>query len=122
MNRLPVHKNSFLTTCKDAFNAPVRKLNAFLLSLSAAFIVTAPAFCTGGPKEVDMGTLYSNIIGLICTLARYVGGVMLAYGIWQLIGAIREQNGEAQTRAVTFTFSGVALIALKSLLQSIGVI
>lgn len=120
MNRLPVHKNSFLTTCKDAFNAPLRKFNAFMLSLSAALIVTVPAFC--GPDEVDMDKLYENIINLICTLARYVGGVMLAYGIWQLIGAIREQNGEAQTRAVTFTFSGVALIALKSLLDAIGVI
>ena len=120
MNRLPVHQKSFLTTCKDAINAPVRKLNAFILSMTAAFIATVPAFC--GPDAVDMDTLYENIIELICTLARYVGGVMLAYGIWQLIGAIREQNGEAQTRAVTFTFSGVALIALKSLLDAVGVI
>ena len=119
MNKSTLQK-SYWRTLKDSFNKPVRKLNTFSMWLSTMILVTCPTLCA--PPSLTMDQLYDNIIGFLCTLARYVGGVLLAYGIWQLIMAIREQNGEQQTRAITFAFSGVALIGLKSLLQMVGVI
>lgn len=93
--------------------------NYFEIILST--LILTPAFCL--PDEnTDPEIMITSIITLILTIARWVGVVLLVWGIFQMVMSFKDENAEGKSRSMLFIGSSIALIGLKSLLTVAGII
>ena len=116
------------------------KISLFFTSISMGMMMGTTAFATGtsqpasggkttwdtvkvqADSNADAGTLMGNIIGIILTLMRYVGVALLVYGVVEIVMSFMQNQPEAKTKGIIMALCGVVMIALKSVLQAIGVI
>lgn len=97
------------------------KINALVTSASVAVMTLSPALCL--PDEnTDPEAMIMSIITLILTIARWVGVVLLVWGIFQMVMAFKDENAEGKSRSMLLIGSSIALIGLKSLLAVAGII
>lgn len=84
-----------------------------------------PAYAISVDDSTDMGTFTSTmgkIIGIILTVMRYVGAVLVIYGVYEIIMSFMQNQPEAKTKGIFMVAAGVVLVALKSILIGLGVI
>lgn len=70
----------------------------------------------------DAGDLMGKIIGILLTITRYVGVALVIYGVYEVVMSFMQNQPEAKTKGIVMALAGVAMIALKSILQATGVI
>lgn len=110
---------------KETVTAPVRKMDAAMLGLFATAMTVQPTLCEDPIKirtNISMDTIVTGVIGIIIKIAFYVGVVYAAYGVFEIINAMRDDNGPALPQAIKRTAIGVALISLRLFLQLAGII
>lgn len=73
-------------------------------------------------SDLETEEMLGGIITFICTVARYMGIVIVAAGIFMLIFAYKDDNAEAQSRAVRFAVIGAIMLSLKTVLKWTGLI
>ena len=71
------------------------------------------------PKADD---LMGNILGILLTMARYIGIALLIYGIFEIVQSFMQNQPEAKTKGIIMALSGCVCIGLKSIIAGIGVI
>lgn len=72
--------------------------------------------------NLDLNSLFGGIIDIIIQIGMYVGIVLAAGGVFSLVLAYKDENAEGQSRAVRLIVVGGALIGLRVLLQTVGII
>jgi hypothetical protein len=96
------------------------------LMCSSAFALSAGAFGedvtinTNG--STDANELMGKIIGILLTITRFVGVALVVYGVYEVFMSYQNQQPEAKTKGIIMALSGVAMVALKSILSGIGII
>lgn len=126
-------KNGFISKAKTKAQNTLSKFQLGFASGCASAMVMANsiqghcaiqgfegATITNG--NADPATMMGDIIGVILTIMRYAGVVLVIYGIYEIIMSIMNNQPEAKTKGIFMAMAGVVLIALKSILQGLGVI
>ena len=107
---------------KEVVSAPFRMVSAWLLSQMSFLMMLSPTLCAKINKNLDLDTLFGNIMELIIKFATYVGVGLAAYGIFSWLNAMKEENPEGQSRAIKVIVIGGALIGFRGILQLAGII
>ena len=76
----------------------------------------APTFCTTNSK---MNGLFNNMVDIICTIALYVGAIIIVSGIFNWVLAQKDENADGQSRAIKFIVCGFVLVALKAVVNPV---
>lgn len=67
-------------------------------------------------------SLVGKVIEQVLTLARYVGVILLVFGIYQLYMSFKDENPDGKVKAITLLITSVGLMTIKSIMKAIGVI
>jgi hypothetical protein len=70
----------------------------------------------------DASTMMGKIIGILLTITRFVGVALIIYGVYEIVMSFMQNQPEAKTKGIVMALAGSVMTALKSILQSIGVI
>lgn len=96
------------------------------LMCSSAFALSAGAFgedvTINTSAKTDANELMGKIIGILLTITRFVGVAMIVYGVYEIVMSFQQQQPEAKTKGIIMALSGVAMVALKSILSALGVV
>lgn len=94
----------------------MKKLKSKLFALGT---VGATALSTMAVYAVDTKSIIGRVVGLITSIAMYIGIVLLAWGIVQLVLAFKNEDADSKSRAIMLIVVSVALIGLKPILTAI---
>lgn len=72
--------------------------------------------------NLDLDSLFGGIVDIIIKIGMYVGIALAVGGVFSLVLAYKDENAEGQSRAVRIIVVGGALIGLRVLLQTAGLI
>lgn len=72
--------------------------------------------------NLDLDSLFGGIVDIIIKIAMYVGIALAVGGVFSLVLAYKDENAEGQSRSVRIIVVGGALIGLRVLLQTAGLI
>lgn len=81
-----------------------------------------PMFLTTIQSNLDMDTLFGGIVDIVIRLALYVGIVLAAGGVFSLLLAYKDENADAQAKAIRVIVIGGVLIGFRTVLQMAGLI
>lgn len=117
-------------TKKNRIKGILARASAFGMAASAvASMTTAQAFAGGfGSDDVtvqgsgDAATMMGKIIGILLTISRFVGVALVVYGVFEVVMSFMQNQPEAKTKGIIMALAGIVMTALKSILQSIGVV
>ena len=76
-----------------------------------------PVFCALNPDGIDIETIIGSILGIILTIAMYVGVVLLTYADFQLVMSFKNDDAEGKSRATQLLVVSAVLIGLKKLMS-----
>lgn len=79
----------------------------------------APTLCSNAQQNQTMEGIMTKLLDIIFTIARYVGIVIVAIGIFNFVLAMKDENADGQSRGIKFVVVGIALVALKALMNPI---
>lgn len=106
-------------------NTPKRKraiygLGTAILSMVAPTWAAASGSVTINTNNTnaDMDTMMGGIIGVVFTMARYVGVFLLVYGIWMTIQGFKDDTVDGKIKGITMCVIAIALISLKTLVSA----
>lgn len=100
---------------------PLReRINKKVLAVNTALMVAtvstfAPALC----DDPTMDSIMGKVLGMACSIFRYIGFVLVVVGAGQLILSFKNEDSEGKSRATMVLVTSVALIAMKSLVAGI---
>ena len=72
---------------------------------------------TGDPESI-MG----KVIGILLTITRFAGVALCVYGVYEIVMSFMQSQPEAKTKGIIMALSGVVMVAMKSVLQNMGII
>ena len=67
----------------------------------------------------SMDDIFDKLLDIIFDIAFYVGAVIVVIGIFNFVLAMKDENADGQSRGIKFIVVGIALVALKSLVDPI---
>lgn len=106
-----------------------RKISAAISTTAfAASMMAMPAYASGfnesvtvTTNNVDASNMMGKIIGILLTITRFVGVALVVYGVYEIVMSFMQNQPEAKTKGIVMALAGVVMIALKSILQGIGI-
>jgi len=114
-----------------------KKANLFKKALTIGCIASAMATTTAtsalagsdwGADAVtvtgngDASTIMGQILGILLTITRFVGVALIIYGVYEVVVSFMHSQPEAKTKGIVMALAGAVMTALKTVLQTIGVI
>ncbi len=72
--------------------------------------------------DVDVKTTMDKMLGFVLDAMRYGGIFLIAYGVYEIIMAMNNNQPEAKTKGVWMVIGGAAAAGLKSILQLMGLV
>lgn len=75
-----------------------------------------------GNVDSTMQPMMNNFIDVICTMARWAGIFIAIFGIYNLVSTFTEDRPEDKKKAIGQIVGGVALIALKYIIEMAGIL
>lgn len=107
----------------------LRKLTTGFGVMSAMMAMTATqAFAFAEDVDVtadtdlDAADMMGKIIGMLLTITRFVGVALVVYGVYEVVMSFMQNQPEAKTKGIIMALAGIIMTALKSVLQSLGVV
>lgn len=94
----------------------------FSVGVTSMLLSASNVLATTINKDLTMDGAFSGIIGLIFTIAFWVGGIMTVFGVIMLIQSFVSDNPEQRTRYTVYIVSGIALIGVPELLKLAGIV
>lgn len=92
----------------------------FLTVLVACLLITvtaAPVFAAG---DVNANDIMTNVLSIVVSMFRYVGIMLLVWGVCQFVLAIKRTDAESKSDAIQTIMCAIALIAIKTLVNALG--
>lgn len=96
------------------------KLKASGVAAGVGMAIASPlsAFAADGDTP-SADSIVGEFIGILLTIFRYVGIVLLVVGIVQFVMATKDDNPEAKVKATTMAIVSVILITLKFIVSGL---
>lgn len=118
-----------VTPIKEKVEKKCTKVNAVCAG-AIATIMASPlgVFANITPESVSIKTnadatsAMNNLVGLMITISRYLGVIIIVIGAVQWALALKDENPDGQSRAVKVILAGIVTFSIKFVLQGIGVI
>ena len=111
---------------KEKFLNLKQKVVKGALTLQTAMLVAPLTASANTQIAVNSNTSMDDIIGraidVVLTLARYVGVILLIFGIYQLYMSFKDDNPDGKVKAITLLVTSIGLITIKSILVGMGII
>lgn len=85
---------------------------------SMMFII--PAFAAPAAGASTGTTVMANLIGLMCSMFRYVGTAIFVWAIIQFVLATKRSDADSKADAVQTAVSGIALMSIGIIVQAMG--
>lgn len=105
------------------------KLNARTLKIvagstaSAALVGTSFAFAKGGSAAAtgtSAKTLVTNMLGYVFAIFKYIGWLLLAWGIGQLVLAFKNEDADSKSRAMMLIVVAIILTVIGTIFNGLG--
>ena len=93
-----------------------------MFNLISNIMARTSLFLTTVNTEINTDVLVGGIMDVLITVAKYSGIVMLAIGVIQFLFAYKDENADAQTKAVRLMIVGGCLVGVRVFLQVVGII
>ena len=93
--------------------------------VGAGLMPVAYAEESSNPFEVSVtdNTAADNvvraIVGVVASIFRYIGIILLAWGIGMLVLAFKNEDADSKTKAIMLIIVSIVLIALKTFLNTV---
>lgn len=97
----------------------LKNLRNFALSMSAASACIAPTAYAAGATSVDSDKLLSQFVNIVIQLARYIGIILLVWGVVMLVLAFKNEDADSKSRAIMLIAVAVVLVAMGTFLGPI---
>ena len=132
MNFLSSMKNSAELTCVKIMlkkNEMEEKRKKTLLICGKSMSVMMMAFmfimmsgmATFAAGNSTASSLIGNIVAIILAMFRWVGVVLLVWGVAQFIMAIKRTDAESKSDAIQTIICSIVLISLKTIIDGLGI-
>ena len=95
-----------------------KNLRNCALALSAASACIAPTAYAADPS-VDSDKLLSQFVSIVVQLARYIGVILLVWGVVMLVLAFKNEDADSKSRAIMLIAVAVVLVAMSTFLTPI---
>lgn len=105
------------------------KLNARTLKIvagstaSAALVGTSFAAASQKGSEAATGTaegLVQNLLGYVFAIFKYIGWLLLAWGVGQLVLAFKNEDADSKSRAMMLIVVAIILTTLGTIFNGLG--
>ena len=85
---------------------------AMLLIFATLFTVTTPELFAKGVavNNAALDGVMNTVLGIIQTASKYVGAVIVLWGVFQIIMALRREDSEAIGKQITTVVVGAVLL------------
>lgn len=98
------------------------KASAYAAMFGFATVLASATGYALPDENISAEALVTSIAGWIVSIFRYIGILLLIWGIGQLILAFKNEDGDSKSRAMMMVMVAVFLITLKTILTSIGIL
>ncbi|MBS5196961.1 MAG: hypothetical protein KHY93_07380 [Clostridiales bacterium] len=105
--------------CRKCMATFVRPMNMLMIAFMF-FALSATPVMAAGDTSVD--SLVGTIVGIILTMFRYVGIVLLVWGVAQFVMAMKRSDSESKGDAIQTIITAIVLIGLKTVVTSLGIV
>lgn len=75
-------------------------------------VLAAPALASGTGSTASINGVFTQIMGILYDIAKFMGVGIVAYAIFSWILAMKDDNADGQSRAIRFLVVGIALTLL----------
>lgn len=100
-------------------------LNKIKLNARAAKIVAGSAVGASAVAAVGAGataqTLVTNLLGYVFGMFKYIGILLLAWGVGQLVLAFKNEDADSKSRAMMLIMVAIVLTVLSTIFNGLGV-
>lgn len=73
-------------------------------------------------ENVNAGQMFGKVAGLVLDVARYAGVILAIMGVVKLVVALNNDQADQIKGSVMMIFSGVIMVALKTILVTLGLV
>lgn len=100
------------------------KLNARTLKIAAgsaagaALVGTSFALADGGSTTTAKG-LVTNLLGYVFAIFKYIGWLLLAWGIGQLVLAFKNEDADSKSRAMMLIVVAIMLTVIGTIFKGV---
>lgn len=105
--------------CRKCMATFVRPMNMLMIAFMF-FALSATPVMAAGDTSVD--SLVGTIVGIILTMFRYVGIVLLVWGVAQFVMAMKRSDSESKGDAIQTIITAIVLIGLKTVITRLGIV
>lgn len=97
---------------------------AVVCAFALVLLLTSPVFAdtTTSTYTDKIKTILTPIINIVCTLFQVVGVMLAIFGIVQLVLAIKNEDSNSKTNAVTLMGVGIMLLVIPALIKSLDLV
>lgn len=90
-----------------------------MMALGTAMFML-PVFAATGAAATGASDVMSKLIGLMCSMFRYVGTAIFVWAIIQFVLATKRSDADSKADAVQTAVCGIALMAIGTIVQNLG--
>ena len=89
--------------------------------MTCMFIMMSGMMTFAAGSSSSASSLISNIVAIILAMFRWVGVVLLVWGVAQFIMAIKRTDAESKSDAIQTIICAIVLISLKTVIESLKI-
>lgn len=119
-------KNTLTTKRHDTIRRvfTIALVFVFAMAFMSMFNITPIAFA-GGETEAALGSVLGKVMEIIEMAAKYIGIVIVLWGVFQIVLAFRREDSEGISKQITTVVVGAVLTTFgffgRSLAEALGV-
>lgn len=112
-NEMDEKRKRTMLVCGKAMNV---MMMAFMFIMMSGMVTFAD-----GSGKGTASSLIGNIVAIILAMFRWVGVVLLVWGVAQFIMAIKRTDAESKSDAIQTIICSIVLISLKSVIEGLKI-
>ncbi len=105
--------------CRKCMATFARPMNMLMFAFMFLALSATPVMAAG---DTSVDSLIGTIVGIILTMFRYVGIVLLVWGVAQFVMAMKRSDSESKGDAIQTIIAAIVLIGLKTVVTSLGIV
>ena len=92
-----------------------------IMTMACMFIMMSGMMTFAAGSSSTASSLIGNIVAIILAMFRWVGVVLLVWGVAQFIMAIKRTDAESKSDAIQTIICAIVLISLKTVIESLKI-
>lgn len=87
--------------------------------MTAGLFALTPLYAYAIPREVNVESLFDNLILTVCDIFRMIGTILLVWALGQLVMAFRNEDADSKSRAMMVLVCAILLLSVKTIYTTI---